>query len=153
MDPVIIKSLTAELSDNPMFLLDIPESIFELFEADKPTGSECHTGFNSTPSSNDSSALPSLYCSTECSRCESLASTGDVANLMELYDGLAVDGDISDMVDSMIDDSHLLKASNTEPHSSRFRGAAIGKTGKTTVALQVKPCPSKGLVLLLVLPD
>ena len=153
MDPVIIKSLTAELSDNPMFLLDIPESIFELFEADKPTGSECHTGFNSTPSSNDSSALPSLYCSTECSRCESLASTGDVANLMELYDGLAVDGDISDMVDSMIDDSHLLKASNTEPHSSRFRGAAIGKTGKTTVALQVKLCPSKGLLLLLVLPD
>ena len=153
MDPVIIKSLAAELSDNPMFLLDIPESIFELFEADKPTGSECHTGFNSTPSSNDSSALPSLYCSTECSRCESLASTGDVANLMELYDGLAVDGDISDMVDSMIDDSHLLKASNTEPHSSRFRGATVGKTGKTKVALQVKLCPSKGLLLLLVLPD
>ena len=150
---LVTDSLTTQLTDNPMLLLEIPESIFELFEADKPTGSECHTGFNSTPSSNDSSALPSLYCSTECSRCESLASTGDVANLMELYDGLAVDGDISDMVDSMIDDSHRLKASNTEPHSSRFRGAAIGKTGKTTVALKVKPCPSKGLLLFLVLPD
>ena len=32
MDPDIIKNLEAELTDNPMFLLDIPESIFELFE-------------------------------------------------------------------------------------------------------------------------
>ena len=31
-------SLTTQLTDNPMLLLEIPESIFELFESDKPTG-------------------------------------------------------------------------------------------------------------------
>ena len=96
MDTDIIESLAAQLTDKPMFLLDIPESIFELFESDKPTGNECHAGFTSNSSSTDSSAFSSLCCSKDCSRCESLASPGDVANLKDLYE----DGD---MVDSMID--------------------------------------------------
>ena len=70
-------------------------------------------GFPSTSSSTDSSALPSLYCSHECSRCESLASKGDVANLMDLHDQ-NVDGD---MVDSMIDSGLPHEVSSTELHS------------------------------------
>ena len=58
MDPDIIKNLAAELTDNPMFLLDIPESIFELFEVEKeeemeddqPTGNQCYSGFKITES-------------------------------------------------------------------------------------------------------
>ena len=95
------------------------------------------TGFSNTPSSrNDSSASPSLFCSFECSRCESLASAsaGDVANLKELYDDLAVDpfppceDSSSDINDSLIDERcHVyLASSNMEPHSSKcIREAAL----------------------------
>ena len=37
---LVTDSLTTQLTDNPMLLLEIPESIFELFESDKPIGHE-----------------------------------------------------------------------------------------------------------------
>ena len=112
MDTDIIQSLTAQLTDKPMFLLDIPESIFELFESDKLTGNECHASVTGNSSSTDSSAFSSLCCSKDCSRCESLASPGDVANLQDLYED-------EDMVNRMIEELGA-GATNTELQSSRF---------------------------------
>ncbi len=60
MDQVTIQSLSAQLIENPLYLLEMPESIFELFE----------TADNESRMESDCNSS-SAYSSFQCSRCES----------------------------------------------------------------------------------
>ena len=99
MDQVTFQNLTDQLTNNPMNLLEIPESIFEVFEADLLF--EPKEGLNSlevATTSAHSSNLPSLY----CSRCQSMDDLNTVANLNEFNDEIEAENTFEPLMTSDI---------------------------------------------------
>ena len=86
---------TEDLLIGPMDLLDIPESIFELYENEVE------------PISENASSIHSLYCSTNCSRWPSISSALD------------------EMVDAVINEDNFLTVMPAPPSQAKDKPSII----------------------------